>query len=1379
MASNAVRIELLNRDNYDTWKIQMQALLTKNETWDYVNGRKPKSKVTDTAAGSAEEARRWEIEDGKARADIILSIKPSELKQVKDCNTSHELWRKLQSIYQSSGPARKATLIKQLSYHHLQEGSEVREHLERFFDTIDRLKEMDVEINPDLLSVMLLHSLPPSFENFRCAIESRDALPTPDILRIKILEEDDARKHQKQGEAMNAMFAKNRFGKNRGVRKKNERAPKNDATGRPQDTAFKFKCHRCRKVGHKAAECKETFKESDNAKAAEDISLCAIVDYSSTNGTARSQEITETVFQAKTGAHGSVWYMDSGCTAHMCSDKGEFEEIQESLGGKVNLASEASTDIEGKGSVSWTMSLDGVKKRVKLNEALHVPKLRTNLLSVGKICDRGFKIVFEREKATVVDAKGGIVMKADRDQGGLYCVKTAPHEMSANAECYKKSIKKLSLAEIWHRKLGHINYRDLWKCHQDKAVIGLKLDERRDEVFCDTCVKGKMTRTPFPKESTKKTEILEIIHSDICGPMRNESNGKARYFITFIDNASRWCEVRFLRNKSDAFQAFKDYRASVENLTGKRIKYLQSDNGKEYINESFDIFLRMNGIGRRLSVTHTPEQNGVAERKNRTLLDVARCLLLNSSLPKTFWAEAINTANHIRNRCPTSYLNGGTPYEKWKGQIPNVGHFQIFGSEVQTLIREPNKGKFEPRSRKGIFIGYSETSKGYRVWLPDEKRVDIARDIKFVRADPCTTEVESDVNSMIPPTSEPLDIEYDFPFECVVTRNPNEETTDTPLAPDREQQVNDLDGNEDDTEDYTPKRGRGRPRIIRTGLRGRPRKLFHRAELVDGCEEAMALTEVSINDAIHGSDAEEWYKAIACEVRSLLKNDTWQLVNRPEQGTVIGSKFVLRNKYKENGYLERRKARVVAKGFAQRPGVDFDDTFAPVARIESIRILMALAAERGMFVEQLDVTTAYLNGILNEEIFLEVPKHLRKGLEMLAENKQCDIGRKAIQMLQELQDGDKVCRLNKALYGLRQAGRCWNDRLSKILDEFGASKSTADPCVYSKGQGRDQLIVATYVDDIIVISQNKSEIHKVKRFLSSRLDLKCLGPLKYCLGIEFAQSETGSIAMTQRGYIKDILKRFGMSDANPVSTPLDPNVKLNPSREINGESEKLPYRELVGALTYIANCTRPDISFATSYLSQFGTCYNASHWTAAKRVLRYLKGSLEVGLKYTRTGDYAIGYTDADWANCPIDRRSYTGFAFIFGGCSVAWESRKQRTVALSSTEAEYMALTEAAKQATYLQRFLKEVGHIECLKVTILCDNCGARKIAENPVFHNRTKHIDVRHHYVREVLRSGLLGVEYIPTEDMASDILTKGTPAPKHGKCVTLLGLRRIED
>ena len=1364
-SSNAVRIELLNKDNFDTWVIQMEAILTKNDAWGYVSGDKVKPEIIAENAESVEASRAWDVEDKKAKSDIILAIKSSELKQIKGCHTSREVWAKLRSIYQSSGPARKATLLKQLTLHKMADGEDVREHLRKFFDTIDKLSEMEVEINPDLLTVMLLYSLPPNFENFRCAIESRDELPTPESLRIKIVEEFEARK--KDTYEPNAMYTKKRPTNRKNRRQTGDSETKNTSKDEdaPKGEQFKYRCHRCKKVGHKATNCKE--RNTDNkANAADNVSLCVQIE---------ETLLTET-HDANVAKRDVKWCLDSGCTAHMGNTNVKFTGTLQNCNGNVNMASEsASAQIQGKGTVAIVSEIDGHQRNVNVNEVLRVPKLRTNLLSVGKIADQNFKVIFEKEKAEIVDKNWNTILIADR-KDGLYYLRETKDECNANAEVVEQR-KARTAMETWHINMGHLNVRDLIQSERSGAVLGMDLGKAPEDLVCEICLRSKMTKTPFPKESKRASELLEIIHSDVIGPMRVESNGKARWVVTFIDDCSRWCEIRLLKGKDEVFSAFKDFKALVENQHGRKIKFLQSDNGTEYRNEPFDTFLRENGIGRRTTITHTPEQNGIAERRNRTLMDMTRCLLAQSSLPPSFWGEALNTANHIRNRCPSKSLGGKTAYEKWIAKAPDVSYFREFGSRVFTLDRSPTKGKLDPRSKEGIFVGYSSERKGYRIWLKNEKRIDIARDVKFVGLPNASIEVQQILTEE---EDNLTHMEVVYPFGNVRDLSP-------PAAEARNQddRVADVHDRIEEANDQAlpnqemPRRGRGRPRIVRTRQKGRPRKEFHVADCVNEIEEFSCLAEIPLEFAVHGPDAEESYQAMVSEIKLIIKNDTWTITNRPKDYKVIGSRVVLRNKYKHDGTLDRRKARIVAKGFAQRPGVDFNETFAPVARVGSIRTIAALAAGNGMILKQFDIATAYLNGELKEKVFMEIPKYTANVLERIVsmETTNSNLGRKAAKMLNDIESGDKVCSLSKALYGLKQAGRCWNERIDREIINFGAKKSDADPCVYVKGEGKGLILIVIYVDDIVVASQSEYEMIEFGRYLSNIFEIKDLGTMAYCLGMEFVQ-RINEISIYQSGYIRDVLDRFRMSDSKPVATPMDPGTKLEKDEgESSPNEEELPYRELIGSLMYLAVCTRPDIAFAVSYLSQFNSCYNKSHWTAAKRVLRYIKETQDLGLKYQKTGKPLHGYVDADWANCTIDRRSYTGYTFILGGCPISWESRKQRTVALSSTEAEYMALSESSKEASYLKRFLENAGVNNLIQVRIFCDNNGARKLAENPVFHNRSKHIDVRHHHVREVIGRGEIVVEYTPTDEMAADIFTKGLSRQKHVKCVELLGLTNI--
>lgn len=402
--------------------------------------------------------------------------------------------------------------------------------------------------------------------------------------------------------------------------------------------------------------------------------------------------------------------------------------------------------------------------------------------------------------------------------------------------------------EDWHRRMGHLNLKDLTTSYRDGSVLGMEIVDSERDFKCEVCIRGKMTRSSFPKKSNRQTDLLDLIHSDVCGPMKNESLGRCKYFVTFIDDCSRWCFVKMIRGKNEVLCAFRQFKALVENQVGRKIKCLQSDNGKEYINQEFDDFLKENGVQRRLTVTHTPEQNGVAERKNRTLVEMARCLLIQSGLSPAFWGEAINTANYIRNRCPTS-LGGKTPFEIWTGKAPDVGYFREFGCQVYSLIREPNKGKFQSRSKKGVFVGYAENSKAFRIWIPDEHRIDISRDVEFLTVPDGLSEAHES------PEVKAIDEVW---REVEIPVTPDDDDADS--IDEVDDQIADVQEVDQNTQfEVVAKRGRGRPRKEMAGLRGRPKRIYQVAnDRVPTIEEAefAYLAEVPINQSLSGPDAE-------------------------------------------------------------------------------------------------------------------------------------------------------------------------------------------------------------------------------------------------------------------------------------------------------------------------------------------------------------------------------------------------------------------------------------------------------------------------------------------------------------------------------------------
>lgn len=550
------------------------------------------------------------------------------------------------------------------------------------------------------------------------------------------------------------------------------------------------------------------------------------------------------------------------------------------------------------------------------------------------------------------------------------------------------------------------------------------------------------------------------------------------------------------------------------------------------------------------------------------------------------------------------------------------------------------------------------------------------------------------------------------------------------------------------------KRGPGRPKLLKTGKPGRPKKIYAEHEARICCEEAVHPT---VKEALSGQHSSEWKGAMKKEYKALEDNKTWTLVKRPLDQNVIGCRFVLKYKFNEHGQIVELKARLVAKGWGQIPGQDFGETYAPVARLGSIRLVIALAAEHGLQLFQMDVVMAYINGDLDEQIFMEQPEgFIVKGKE------------------------DHVLLLKKSLYGLKQAGRKWHEKLAEILLEIGLVQSNYDPSVYYKRLGDKILIVSAYVDDMICASNDDSMTTELKTGLNSRLKMKDLGKVNFCLGIEFNQDEEMKVTISQEGYIRELTKRFNMNDAKPMYTPLEAKIDLSSmkpaSEQERAEMKRVPYRNLIGSLMYIAVSTRPDISHALSYLSRYNEDPGRGHWNAAKRVLQYLHTTASLKLKYCRTENQLQGFADSDWGSDKEDRISFTGYAFKLAGSAITWKACKQDTVAKSSAEAEYMSLGDATGEAVYLRNFLTELGFSTLCTgaTTIFSDSQGAHNLTRNPVNHPRTKHIDIKHHYIREIYKKKQIDIEYLNTAEMPADVLTKSLGRVSHERCLIGLGL-----
>lgn len=519
----------------------------------------------------------------------------------------------------------------------------------------------------------------------------------------------------------------------------------------------------------------------------------------------------------------------------------------------------------------------------------------------------------------------------------------------------------------------------------------------------------------------------------------------------------------------------------------------------------------------------------------------------------------------------------------------------------------------------------------------------------------------------------------------------------------------------------------------------------------------------SFSEAMQSNDRQQWEHAAREEMASIQQAGTWTLTPLPAGRQAIGCKWVLKVKRKADGTVDRYKMRLVAKGFSQKEGIDYDETFAPVAKFAAIRALLSMAAYHNLEIHQMDVKTAFLNGDLDQDIYMKQPEgFVVAGKENL------------------------VCKLRKSLYGLKQASRAWYEKIHRTLLDMGFQVLSADTCVYQLRKGNLYVLLALYVDDLLLMSNSLPGLNALKHDLSQRYSMKDLGEAHYVLGIQIDRDRAArTLSISQSQYVEKMLQRLGMMDCKPVGTPLATNVKLTKADCPKPDTALdylfiRQYQSAVGAIMYAMLGTRPDIAFAIASLSQFSSNPGRSHWESVKHVLRYLRGTVDYKLTYGLKGNSKLlfdGYCDSDWGSNVDDCRSVTGYVFMLGGGAVSWQSKKQPTVALSSVEAEYMAATQATKEALWWRKFLQGVG-IQVHPTTVIhSDSQGSIALSKNPEHHARSKHIDIRHHFVREQVVSGTISLQYVPTEDMLADVMTKPLSRDQHNKLVHDIGVHRV--
>jgi hypothetical protein len=1003
-----------------------------------------------------------------------------------------------------------------------------------------------------------------------------------------------------------------------------------------------------------------------------------------------------------------------------------------------------------------------------LKDVLYVPEAKTaRMISMSHARKAGAHFVIDEEGCKVY--YGPDLLVTAKERNGLFITESRTAKPAAPPATAMFAQPKETPQE-WHRRFGHLGYDNLAKLVKGDMVKGINLRaedflEANKEV-CEPCALAKQTRLPFQSSDSKVEQPLALVHSDVCGPMKVASLGGKKYIATFLDDYSGLSTIRLLKHKSEVASAVREVFTLLENQSGYKVKALRTDNGGEYVNSTLTTYLKSKGIQHQPTMPYTPEQNGKAERLNRTLIEKVRAMLADADLSKQLWAEALLTANKIRNRSPVSGKDK-TPWELFFGEKPDVSFLRPYGSKAFVLVpKQRRTSKLDMVSTPGKLVGYAPGCNGYRVLIGNNKIIS-SRDVVFSSptssgAPPLPVTVSAGDNNQREQSTDAADDDDEEEEDDIVSslNNSSNPVNSGPAAPAPGPAPGPAHGPVRRTSRITA--GRINPyRFV--GSAQYPGYDRMPVSPQNGGSTAQAETAMlaaikepeSYEEAMASEQAEEWRQAMDDEMASLAANNTWTLERVPEGVKPIPVKWVYKVKRDSAGYIERFKARLVAKGFKQREGIDYGEVFAPVGKFSTFRVLTAIVAAQDLELHHLDIKTAFLYGELEETVFINQPPGYEEG------------------------GSDVACHLQKAIYGLKQAPRVWHKKLDEQLLAFGFKASTADPSLYyynGEEQGKPyNIYVLVYVDDLLIASKSLGAVQDVKEYLKGPFDARDLGEAQYYLGIKISRDRgSRTIKLSQELMTTELVSRYGLEECKPRSTPLTPSIKMCRDDGEALDKEAYPYSQLVGSLMYLSVCTRPDISYAVGALARYMSCPTTEHWQAAKGVVRYLAGTATCGITFGGTSTTeVVGYCDADYAGDVDTRRSTGGYVFIMNGAAITWQSKRQATIAASTTEAEYIAAASAVKESLWLRQLLTDLGVAQGA-VSIHADNQSAIKLLRNPVSSMRSKHIDVAHHFARERVARQEVAFVFVATDEQIADIMTKALPKSKHVFCCHGMGL-----
>jgi hypothetical protein len=1327
---------------------------------------------------------RWARNERLARTIITTSIHQDIYIEVQACYSAYDIMTALKIRFDNSRPERTAELHRHLHQHFVPRGSNSAKHSEHykaFTRTTSELARLGNAVPDGDKIAIFLGSLPHDVATLlrtqwasiaasvnpattgpgsHWAMFSAIYLALIDSLRVS---------EERESGASAAPLKVNSRGSNNSetTPKKADKKPNKDK-GKISDKTPKSCTYHPRSTTHSTAECTtgpakaQRRQEHEQNKTNKDArsAAAAATSGAETGSTSANFGFYNSASGETTHEHTpeSKYLIDSGSTHHIVGNRELLSNVQ-SVPNPVHVelgGTRFSMTLKEKGCLVISDKATG---KVVINDVYYTPDTHDNMLSTEALKRAGWFV----DLGGMTISKNGVTFRLDNSFSGNRPALTLGAVAAANAP---------SLLHKLHLRLGHPGRARLIGLIEAEMITGITSDDVKDDNFnisdCEYCLAHRTQALPRPGPSPRGTSATnEYVHADLK-EFSTPSLAGNYYWLTFVSDYTGWRHGIPLKTKDIVHGVLRNEIVKLERQANVTVKVVRTDNGTEFSNRHFDGWCHSVGIIHQQSPPYGQALNGVAERFNRYLSEIVRTMLAQSGLGHDYFDEACMYASQLINM--TTLMNDGrSAYERYTGRKPNLDRMLPFGHRVYVryLGKDRRPGTERPRSLPARILTANTAYPGWKVRLDTGEtihvrdvynfedniavdQVDLGAPLPQYLVDHNDADATDDDDVMDPRITQTINNAAPLPNVVARTErnarpNPFIDPLDMGLPPTVGTLPRHLEEGQrygeaaaiNDKDDYDD--------IIDSDHQG----FFASLE----ADQVAIGDPTTLTDALHGPERIKWIEAMQNEVDNLNGKGTWSEVIVPSGKKPISTKWVFKRKLNSAGQVIKFKARLVARGFSQIPGVDFEDTFAPVSRLGSLRLLLAHAATHDLELRQLDVEGAYLNGTLEEEVYIGIPR----GVE--TENPNAT-----------------GFRLHKALYGLKQSGRAWWIELERALQALSFKRCSSEWGLHVRHDPITNTIVyiLAYVDDLLIASKTTKEADDIIARLRKEWTLTDLGSPTQMLSLKIVRDRHArTITISSGTYITSLKNRFdlkGMKSGKTTPLPQGSSAVLIPATEDNSLStnKRTAYQQLVGIVLWLASTTRPDLSFAASALGRVAHAPTIDALDLGKRVLLYALHTRDRAL--VLGGDKMqnlVVYCDSDFAEDPITRRSTTGYVCMMYGSPITWAARRQGSVAASTTAAEYVALAEAVREILWLRQMLDQL-HIKAglgQPTVVHVDNLSTIRIAEKPVNFPLAKHIDVRYHIVREQISKGNVKVHPVTSANQLADIFTKPLGGPRH--------------